>query len=117
VVEGEVRDGLVHTPWGPVVAPAREPAGLVEVVVRPDGARLDPAGPVEATVVRSTFTGTHVELAVISGLGTSGSGVTGSGPGAALTIVVAPASAPVAGDRVRVSIDPDALLVYRRRAD
>jgi hypothetical protein len=68
---------------------------------------LDPDGPVDTTVVQSTFTGTHVELAVTSGLGA----------GAALTIVVPPSSAPVAGDRVRVSIDPDALLVYRRRAD
>jgi thiamine transport system ATP-binding protein len=115
VVEGEVRDGLVHTPWGLLVAPAREPAGLVEVVVRPEGARLDPDGPVDATVVQSTFAGTHVELAVTSGSGASRSGAGGSGPG--LTIVVPPSSAPVVGDRVRVAIDPDALLVYRRRAD
>ena len=74
VVEGEVRDGLVHTPWGPVVAPAREPAGLVEVVVRPDGPRLDPDGPVDATVVQSTFTGTHVELAVTVGIRVVGIG-------------------------------------------
>jgi thiamine transport system ATP-binding protein len=106
VVDGEVRDGLVHTPWGLVVAPAREPGGPVDVVIRPDGARLDPDGPVDATVVQSTFTGTHVELAV-----------TGASGGPALTVVVPPASAPVAGDRVRVCIDPDALLLYRRPAD
>ncbi len=105
VVEGEVRDGLVHSPWGPIVAPAGAPVGPVDVVVRPDGTRLDPDGPIVATVVQSTFTGTYVELAVASG----------SGP--TLTIVVPPTAAPVPGERVRVSIDPGALLVYHRRAD
>ncbi len=113
VVEGEVGAGLVHTPWGAVLAPAREPAGPVEVVIRPDGARLDPDGPIDARVVHSTFTGSHVELAVIPVSGISMSQA--SGP--ALTIIVPPASAPVPGDRVRVSIDPDAVLLYRRRAD
>ena len=37
--------------------------------------------------------------------------------GPPLTVVVAPADAPAVGDRVRLSIDPDALLVYPRRAD
>ncbi len=83
VVEGEVRDGLVHTPWGPVLAPAREPAGPVDVVVRPDGARIDPDGPVDLTVVRSAFTGTHVELAAAM-----------SGAGPALTVIVPPETAP-----------------------
>jgi hypothetical protein len=34
-----------------------------------------------------------------------------------LTVVVVPRDAPAIGDRVRLSIDPDALLVYPRRAD
>ena len=82
VVDGEVRDGLVHTPWGPIAgAGPRAGAARSTWSCRPDGARLDPEGPIDATVVQSTFTGTHVELTAVAG---------GSGP--ALTIVVPPAA-------------------------
>ena len=73
--------------------------------MRPDGARLDAAGPIHATIVRAMFTGTYVELAAAS---------EGGPP---LTVVVPPRGAPGVGDRVRLSIDPDALLVYPRQAD
>ncbi len=105
VVEAEVRDGWVQTPWGPILARTREPAGLVDAVVRPDGARIDGHGTIDATIVRSTFTGTHLELSVVAR----------SGP--PLTLVVAPAGAPAVGDNVRLTVEPDALLVYPRRAD
>lgn len=105
VVAAEVRDGWVRTPWGPILAPAREPAGPVDAVVRPDGARIDESGSIDATIVGSVFTGTHMELAAVAG----------SGP--ALTVVTCPTGAPAVGDRVRLSVDPDALLVYPRRAD
>ncbi len=104
VVAGEVHGGLVHTPWGPVLAPVREPAGAVEIVARPDAARLDGEGPIDATIVASMFTGTHVEL-------------TAAGGGPPLTVVVAPDTAPPVGAAVRLSIDPGALLVFRRPAD
>jgi thiamine transport system ATP-binding protein len=109
-VPAAVRDGKVHTPWGafttPMPAGAVEVhAGAVEVVVRPDGARLDVNGPVAAAIIRSTFTGTRVELAARAD----------GGP--PLTVVVSPVNAPAVGDRVRLSIDPDALLVYPRQAD
>jgi thiamine transport system ATP-binding protein len=100
VVPVEVRGGLAHTPWGPIRARADAQPGAVEAVVRPDGARIDDAGPIHARVVRAMFTGMRVELAAVSG----------SGP--PLTVVVAPHDAPAVGDRVRLSIDPDALLVY-----
>ncbi len=77
----------------------------MEAVVRPDGSRLDEAGPIPATIVRATFTGTRVELTAVSGAGPP------------LTVVVAPPDAPAVGDRVRLSIDPDALLLYPHRAD
>ncbi len=102
-VGGEVRAGRVHTPWGAFPSPAAP--GPVEVVVRPDGARVDDAGPIDATVARATFTGMHVELAAAAG----------NAP--PLTVVVAPTRAPAKGDRVRLTIDPGALLVYPRPAD
>lgn len=105
IVAAEVRDGQVHTPWGPIEARAETAPGAVEAVVRPDGARIDEVGPIDATVVRAMFTGTRVELAAVSG----------SGP--PLTVVVAPRDAPVVGSHVRLSIDPDALLVYPDPAD
>jgi thiamine transport system ATP-binding protein len=105
VVAAEVRDGLVHTPWGPIESPTDALTRAVEAVVRPDGARIDDAGPIHATVVRAMFTGTRVELTAVSE----------SGP--PLTVVVAPHDAPAVGDRVRLSIDPDALLVYPDQAD
>jgi len=105
VVAAEVRAGMVHTPWGALRCSTAPVPGPVDAIVRPDGARIDPAGPIDATIVRSTFTGTRVELAAVSG----------AGP--ALTVVVAPRDAPAIRDRVRLSIDPDALLVYPRRAD
>jgi thiamine transport system ATP-binding protein len=105
IVAAEVRDGLVHTPWGPVQSRADTVTGAVHAVVRPDGARIDGAGGIHATVVRATFTGTRVELAAVADAGPS------------LTVVVAPPDAPAVGDRVRLSIDPDALLVFPHRAD
>ena len=105
IVAAEVRDGQVYTPWGPIPARADATAGAVAAVVRPDGARLDEAGSIHATVVRAMFTGTRVELAVVAEAGPP------------LTVVVAPQDAPESGDRVRLSIDPDALLVYGDRAE
>jgi thiamine transport system ATP-binding protein len=105
VVAGEINDGVVQTPWGPIAARATAAGSTVDVVVRPDATRVDAEGPIDATVVRAMFTGTHVELAAVSA----------AGP--ALTVVVSPAAAPAVGDRVRLSIDPDALLVYPRPAD
>ncbi len=105
IVAAEVHDGLVQTPWGPIRARAETRTGAVEAVVRPDGARIDDAGPIHATVVRAMFTGMRVELA------------TASESGPPLTVVVAPHDAPAVGDSVRLSIDPDALLVYPDQAD
>ena len=105
IVAAEVRGGQVYTPWGPVEARAVTATSAVEAVVRPDGARIDDAGSIHATVVRAMFTGTRVELAAVSD----------SGP--PLTVVVAPQDAPAVGSNVRLSIDPDALLVYPDQAD
>jgi thiamine transport system ATP-binding protein len=100
VVRAEARDGLVFTPWGALESRRAAGTGAVDAVVRPDGARLDASGPIDATIVRSTFTGTRIEL------------LAAAGAGPPLTVVVAPRAAPAVGNRVRLSIDPDALLVY-----
>jgi len=105
IVAAEARDHAVDTPWGTIETRGAVGAGPVDVVVRPDGARLDAHGPIDATIVRALFTGTRVELAAASE----------SGP--RLTVVVPLADAPAVGDGVRLSIDPDSLLVYPRRAD
>ncbi len=104
-VTAEARGRAVRTPWGDIEVPHDVGAGSVEAVVRPDAARLDDDGRISATVVRSVFTGTHVELTIAS-------------EGAPrLTVVVVPSAAPAVGDRVRVSIDPEALLLYPGRPD
>jgi thiamine transport system ATP-binding protein len=105
IVAAELLDHMVATPWGAIATRAAIDAGPVDVVVRPDGARLDAGGPIDATVVRALFTGTRVELAAVADAGPP------------LTVVVPLADAPAVGDRVRLSIDPDSLLVYPRRAD
>jgi thiamine transport system ATP-binding protein len=109
IVAAEMSEGSVHTPWGSIaVAPragASASAGPVDVVVRPDGARIDESGPIDATIVRAVFTGTRVELSAASEVGPP------------LTVVVAPTRAPAVGDHVRLSIDPDSVLVYARGAD
>jgi thiamine transport system ATP-binding protein len=106
IFAAELRDGCVHTPWGPIerpVVPVDD--GPVEAVLRPDAARLDDDGPIVASVTRSMFTGTRIELTVIADAGPP------------LTVVVSPRAAPGVGERVRLSVDPGALLVYPRRAD
>ncbi len=105
IVAAEVREGWVQTPWGLILAPAREPAGPVDAVVRPDGARIDEHGTIDARIVDVMFAGTHMELAARAG----------SGP--PLTVVVPANGAPPVGARVRLTVDPDALLVFPRRAD
>ncbi len=104
-ITAEVRAGVVHTPWGPVELQVDTGNGMVDAVVRPDAARLDGEGTIVASITRSMFAGTRVELTVQAG----------SSP--PLTVVVPPRGAPGVGESVRLSIDPDALLVYPRRAD
>jgi thiamine transport system ATP-binding protein len=105
VVDAECADGGVTAPWGftPVV-PAVEARGTVRpgavrVVLRPDAVRLDPSGPVAGCVAASVFAGDRTELTV-------------DVVGATLRVRVAGRDAPAAGARVRLAIDPDAVLVY-----
>ncbi len=94
-------DGLV-TAWG--VLPARDPAEHdtdVRVVLRPDAARLDAAGPVVGTVIHTAFAGDRAELTV-------------EVAGVAVRVRVPNRDAPATGAPVRLAIDDEAVLVYPR---
>ena len=102
-IAGVVRDGCVHTPWGSFGDGGAD--GSVEVVLRPDGARLDERGDLHATVARVHFAGTRVDVTVAPERGPE------------LVVNVEPACAPSVGDHVGVAINREGLLVYRDPAD
>jgi thiamine transport system ATP-binding protein len=104
-VEATVRDGRMDTPWGLLSAPDGCASGAVDVVVRPDAARIERGGSIHATVVRATFAGTRVELTVTPDAGPD------------LTVSVPPEAAPAISTCVDLAVDSHALLVYARRAD
>ncbi len=60
VAEATVAAGQAATPWGAV--PVDAPDGRYPVLVRAGGVRLEPAGPLRATVRARTFRGDHVVL-------------------------------------------------------
>jgi thiamine transport system ATP-binding protein len=101
VFTGETVDGQIRTPWGEYAAPP----GPVDVVLRPDAVRLDPNGSVSGAVARTAYEGGAVTFEVAPSVGPM------------LNVTVAHRAAPSIGDKIRLSIDPDALLVYPRTAD
>ena len=74
-------------------------------MLRPDAVRLDPNGSVSGAVARAAYDGGAVTLEVAPSVGPM------------LNVTVAHRDAPSIGDKIRLSIDPDALLVYPRTAD
>jgi thiamine transport system ATP-binding protein len=101
VFTGQSVDGRIDTPWGQLAAPS----GPVDVVLRPDALRVDPTGTISGVVTRASFDGGAVTLDVAPT----------AGP--ALAVTVPHRDVPAVGDEIRLSIDPDALLVYARTAD
>jgi thiamine transport system ATP-binding protein len=92
-------DGL-STPWG--VLPVDAAGGTdraVRVVLRPDAVRLDTAGPVCGTITRCAFAGDRAELTVQTGP-------------VQLRVRVPDRDPPSVGDSVRLTIEPDGVLVY-----
>jgi len=99
VVDADRADGRVVTPWGSIPAAPPGDPGAVRVVLRPDAVRLDAAGPVAGCVAATVFGGDRTELTV---------DVTG----ASLRVRVTGRDAPAVGARVRLAVDPDAVLIY-----
>ena len=106
IVAAGLRDGArAHALGRDRSARGRRRGGPVDVVVRPDGRALDAAGPIDATIVRADV---HRYACRAHGGVRTRSAAHGRGRG--------PGRAGV-GDRVRLSIDPDSLLVFPRRAE
>jgi thiamine transport system ATP-binding protein len=100
VVAATARAGVADTPWGRL-AVAGAADGPVDVLVRPAGVVPDPDGPLEVQVRVAAFHGarTSLELAVVGG---------GTPP--PLHADVPSDGAPARGARLRVRIDPSAVL-------
>jgi hypothetical protein len=71
----------------------------VQVVLRPDAVRFDAAGAVCGTVAHVAFAGDRAELTVQTGP-------------VQLRVKVPERDAPKVGDAVRLTIEPDGVLVY-----
>ncbi len=91
LVAVEVRDGRADGPWGDL-GPA-DPATR-SALVRPDAVRLDPSGPLTATVLTSTFAGARARVRL---------DVAGAPP---LEADVPADELPATGTVVRVRVDP-----------
>ena len=90
----------LHTPWGTLVVNTAVAAATdVQVVLRPDALRPDPAGPVRGVVVQRAFAGDRAELTVEAN-------------GAHLRVRVPERDAPAVGDAMCLAIDADGVLVY-----
>jgi thiamine transport system ATP-binding protein len=91
VAPASFEGGRLCTPWGDL-GPVAGPVGAV--LLRPEGIRLDPAGPIEGTVVSCTFAGARTQLRVaVAGapdLDVEVPGGTPTGPGAAVHLTVDP---------------------------
>jgi thiamine transport system ATP-binding protein len=99
ITDADVADGWATTDWGGLPAPPGTPNGHVRLLVRPDGLTLDADGPITGTLRSATFRGAHVVGVVTVG-------------GGELEVHLAPtADLPEAGEAVRLSVDPRAVLV------
>jgi len=96
VVPARLEAGRLRCPWGDL-GPASGP--VTAVLVRPDGVRPDPGGPIEGVVVARTFAGprTRVRVAVAGA------------PELALDLPGAGLEAPAVGKPVRLRIEVQAV--------
>lgn len=91
VAAADSQAGRLVTPWGDLGPAEGRPTA---VVIRPDGVRLDPLGPLAATVVSSTFVGSHTRLRLA---------VAGAPD---LEADVAAPTVPPVGTSVRLAVEP-----------
>jgi ABC-type Fe3+/spermidine/putrescine transport system ATPase subunit len=96
VAPARVAAGRLLTPWGDL-GPAPAPAGAV--LVRPDGVRPDPRGPIEGTVVGRSFAGAHTRLRV----------AVPDAPDLDLEVPDSEAAIPALGTAIRLRIAPQAV--------
>lgn len=94
VAPARVEAGRLQSPWGDL-GPVTDP--LAAVLVRPDGIRLDPSGPIRGTVAQRTFAGSRTWVRVE---------VDGA---PALDLELAGAAMPSVGEPVRLRIDADSV--------
>ena len=94
VASARVVGGRLHTPWGDL-GPVTGAKGAV--LVRPEGVRPDPSGPIRGTVVRRTFAGSRTWLRV---------DVAGA---PALDVELTGVAGPSVGESVHLAIAPDAV--------
>ncbi len=89
-----VAAGRLLSPWGDV---GPGPPDAAAVLLRPDGIRMDPTGPIEGTVVASTFAGAHARVRVsVAGAPDLDADVPGD-------------AAPPVGAQVHLRVDPAAV--------
>jgi thiamine transport system ATP-binding protein len=98
VVATVIAGGVAETPWGPLPVPPGTPDGSCDLLVRPAGVRLDPDGPLTATVGARTFRGESVVLRLTPEHGPD------------LDATHRPDHAPSPGDAVRLRFDPGAIV-------
>jgi thiamine transport system ATP-binding protein len=98
-VPAEVVAYGVDTPWGVLPVAETRGVGTVQVVLRPDALRLDPAGPIAATVMRCQFAGEYADIDVDAG-------------GPPLRLRIPHREAPPVGHAITLSVDPSGVLVY-----
>jgi thiamine transport system ATP-binding protein len=99
-VPARVVEQGIETPWG-VLPVAAGGDGRIQVVLRPDALRLDPTGPIAATVLRCHFAGEYADIDIHIHAG-----------GPPLRLRVPHRGAPAAGEAINLSVDPDGILVY-----
>jgi thiamine transport system ATP-binding protein len=99
-VGGRLEGNVLKSPWGRWPVPtSAERAVDVEVVLRPDALRIDPAGELRGTIRRTTFAGDRAELDVDLG-------------DTSVRLRVPFRDAPPPGAVVTMSVDAEGVLVY-----
>ncbi len=99
IVNATIADGRAMTVWGPIPVSPGVPAGSRRLVIRPDAFSPDPRGEVAGDVEARTFRGDHFLLRIRPE----------TGPAFETTVRGDPV--PAVGDRLRLRVDPDEVIV------
>ncbi|MFQ5945661.1 MAG: ABC transporter ATP-binding protein [Anaerolineae bacterium] len=99
IVKASIADGAAMTVWGPIPVPRSVPAGRRRLVIRPEAFSPDPHGVVAGDVESRTFRGDHFLLRIRPDTGPTFEAAVRGDP------------VPAVGDRVRLRVDPDEVVV------